>query len=202
MGTINKNGGKDESKGERTAIPWKASTGPLQSDAEIVRKGKDPLKIVELASVHIYLPDPMGANVYPDGEVVKGYAEKLAAIENPNTPTIFLLYLYSYPRKGNKNFKMEEDVPVGPGLNVSEAPYVTDEIRGAAAYALSTERNWKLTGWEEENLEATVKKMVLSALEKARDEHFIKAIGGVLRNDDNATFNRITNTVIGIRNRE
>lgn len=201
MGTINKNGGKDESKGERTAIPLKVSTGPLQSDAEIVRKEKDPLKIVELASVHIYRPDPMGANVYPDGEVVKGYAEKLAAIENPNTPTIFLLYLYSYPHEGNKNFKMTENVPVGPGLNVSMAPYVTDEIRGAAANAL-TERNWKLTGWEEENLVSTARKMVLSALEKAKDEDFIKTVGRVLRDDKNATFNRITNTVIGIRNSE
>lgn len=111
-----------------------------------VRKEKNPQRIIELARIHH--SERSFDDMY--GVDVKGYKEKLAAAENPNTPTLFLFYLHHYPRPKRKEFSPSDTI-IGPGSNDGTAPYVNDEIREAVKTAL-IKREWKLTEWEKKNL--------------------------------------------------
>ncbi len=119
-----------------------------KGSAELVIKEKDPQRIIELARVHH--SERSLSDLYSTD--ITGYKEKLAAAENPNTPTLFLFRLYTYPKPKERAFSTSSSI-IGPGSNDGSAPYVNDEIRNAVKVAL-IKRDWKLTEWEKENLSA------------------------------------------------
>jgi len=143
------NAGKTETKNTLSEC-LQSNTKTREQDEkraiEEVRQEKNPQKIIELARIHhsqISSDDVYSVDV-------KGYKEKLAAAENPNTPTLFLFYLYHYPEPITIEFSLSDTI-IGPGSNTGTAPYVNEEIREAVKTVL-IKREWKLTEWEKQNL--------------------------------------------------
>jgi hypothetical protein len=114
---------------------------------EAIKKEIDPWKIVQMAKIHRVVPS-MHGGCY-DAPKVEGYEEKIAAMENPHTPTLFILFLYHYPNKSKENFLGMNDL-IGPRRDV-DAPYVSDAVRKAAEEALRV-RAWLLNDWDKNNL--------------------------------------------------
>ncbi len=147
---------------------------------EEVRREKNPQTIIKLAGIHH--SEVGGFDEYTVD--VTGYKEKLAATENPNTPTLFLFYLYHYPRPKQKEFNTSDII--GPGSNDGSAPYVNSEVRDAVKAALN-KRNWKLTAWERKNLSAAEIDFFERQLEKDRPSNMLRSstsktpLGGISR---------------------
>ena len=141
---------------------------------ENVLNEKDPQKIIELARI----PPSNEYAVYP----VKGYKEKIAAAENPDTPTIFLLYLYHYPKLTIPVSDFNPLTPIGPRPH-SSPPYVTDEVRKAVKAALIS-RDWELTEWEEENLSPAEIYLFTRQLEKDKKK---EELNNMLRESESDT---------------
>ena len=102
-----------------------------------LKKETDPQKIIKQAMVH----EVLIYNLTPKYGNVMGYEEKMVAIQNPNTPTAFLLFLHHYPSERTQYSD-------GPEMR---APFVTEEIREAAIKEIA-KRDWKLGDWERKNL--------------------------------------------------
>jgi hypothetical protein len=132
---------------------------------EAIKKETDPWKIVEMAKVH-KTAFKMSHGCY-DQIKVEGYEEKIAAMKNVNTPTLFILFLYHYPKEKENTLRMDD--LIGPRRDAT-APYVNDAVRKAAKEALVT-RGWALNSQDRKDL-SKVSPEMLDWCEKTLEKDF------------------------------
>ncbi len=143
-----------------------------------IRREKDPPKIVEMVEEqkrYEYAP-------------AKLHNARRAAIENPNTPTMYLLAIYI---ETEMKFKEADPMLVlGPGPTGDMRrwrEHMPGDVHKEALAALA-DRGWKLTPWEKNGTSPDMLALAENRLEKAR-------LGNTLRNSPSPYNNALRRTL-------
>ncbi len=150
--------------------------------ANNIRRERRPERIIEMVE---FQRDPF--------RHAKLHNARRAAIENPNTPTMYLLDIYISSER-NLNTLDPVNTPLGPGGRqpITWKMYMPGNVAAEALAAL-VKRDWRLTTWEEQGTKPEALDLARKRLESekrlallrndAPKTPYNKQLGQTLRNE-------------------